>query len=202
MYNQLYNDPMERLQHTYGWAYWDGAFTDQDLQNVITQCEAKEKTSGTTIGSKDAEESRQFRISNVSFHTRDNNTEWFFDKLNGVISALNERFYNYNLNGYADFQYTTYDAAEQGRYDWHMDMTHGKNFQVPSRKLSVVMPLNDDFEGGEFQINTSGEDKAETLPMRKGRVIVFPSYIMHRVTPVTKGIRRSIVVWVVGPKFQ
>ena len=83
-------------------------------------------------------------------------------------------------------------------------VTNQENNQEDTRKLSVVMMLNDpekDFEGGEFQMNMSSEDKAETIHMRKGRIVFFPSFFIHRVTPVTKGIRRSLVIWVTGPKF-
>jgi PKHD-type hydroxylase len=83
-----------------------------------------------------------------------------------------------------------------------MDQALGRNFDTHTRKLSVVVALNDGFEGGQFQINTNGEHNPETIPLPKGRLVVFPSYILHRVTPVTKGVRHSLVVWVVGPKFR
>ena len=73
------------------------------------------------------------------------------------------------------------------------------------RKLSVTFLLNDpkkDFKGGTFQINSGEEKNAESVPMRKGDIIVFPSFLIHRVAPVTKGTRKSIVVWVLGPKFR
>jgi len=60
----------------------------------------------------------------------------------------------------------------------------------------------DEYEGGEFQINNSDEKDAETIPTKKGRMILFPSFMIHRVAPVTKGKRKSVVVWVTGPKFK
>jgi PKHD-type hydroxylase len=69
------------------------------------------------------------------------------------------------------------------------------------RKLSLTLLLNDDFEGGEFQVNDGKEEMAITVPMNKGRVVLFPSFMIHRVKPVTKGVRKSLVVWVLGPKF-
>ncbi len=113
-------------------------------------------------------------------------------------------FYGFNLNGYEWFQYTTYRAEDRGRYDWHADMEFGTSHapDIESRKLSLTLCLNDDFEGGQFQINSGREEIPIIVPAPKGRVIAFPSFMIHRVTPVTKGIRRSLVVWVVGPKFQ
>ena len=67
----------------------------------------------------------------------------------------------------------------------------------------MVLMLSDpsEFEGGELQIKTDSDD-AITLEQKKGRAWFFPSYILHRVTPVTRGIRRSLVLWVGGPEFK
>jgi PKHD-type hydroxylase len=71
------------------------------------------------------------------------------------------------------------------------------------RKLSMAMLLSDpsEFEGGEFQVKTTSDD-VQTLEVKKGRAWFFPSYMLHRVTPVTKGVRRSLVLWVGGPQFK
>jgi PKHD-type hydroxylase len=109
------------------------------------------------------------------------------------------------LNGYDSFQYTEYQAFEGGKYDFHMDTIMGKNkpANMPeTRKLSVTLVLNDDFEGGEFYMNNGQEKDAELIPTGKGRLILFPSFLIHRVAPVTKGVRKSLVVWVNGPKFK
>jgi PKHD-type hydroxylase len=85
-----------------------------------------------------------------------------------------------------------------------MDMLHGQNKFNITRKLSLVMCLSDpekDFVGGEFEINVGNQEEPETILMKKGRMIFFPSYIIHRVKPVTKGIRKTIVIWITGPKF-
>ncbi len=74
-----------------------------------------------------------------------------------------------------------------------------------TRKLSITILLSEpgiDFRGGEFQINDGIESEAKTINLKKGSLFAFPSYLIHRVSPVTKGTRRSIVVWVQGPKFK
>ena len=63
----------------------------------------------------------------------------------------------------------------------------------------MTLLLNDDFEGGDFEINLSQPEK---IDVRKGRAIFFPSHILHRVTPVTKGTRKSLVIWVEGPRWK
>ena len=73
-----------------------------------------------------------------------------------------------------------------------------------TRKLTMVMLLSDnvlDFTGGELELNIGRESNSQTVDILKGRIVVFPSFILHRVKPVTSGIRKSIVVWVEGPKF-
>ena len=63
----------------------------------------------------------------------------------------------------------------------------------------MTMLLNDDFEGGDFEINLSTPNKVN---VKKGMAIFFPSFVLHRVTPVTKGIRKSLVIWVEGPRWK
>jgi PKHD-type hydroxylase len=71
--------------------------------------------------------------------------------------------------------------------------------------LSLTLCLNQegvDYEGGEFQINTGQEKDAENAPAIRGRCFLFPAFMIHRVAPVTKGKRKSLVVWTLGPKFR
>ena len=116
---------------------------------------------------------------------------------------MNEQFYNFNLNGFEKFQFTEYLSKDSGYYDWHIDCFLGK--PDPSmqamRKLSVSIILNDDFEGGEFEFNEGDSSDAIKVDVKKGTALLFPSFIGHRVKPVTRGNRYSLVVWVYGPKF-
>ena len=201
MYTTIYNDPWSRSQITHPYITWENGFTEKELADIVEYCEAFETEKGTTFGAKSDEEIERHRVSNIKFHNRNSENAWIFDKLNFIIQAANEQFYNFHLNGYAMFQYTTYD--ENGRYDWHTDICLGQKFgeDAEPRKLSLSLLLNDDFEGGEFQVNVGKEETPTTVPLQKGKVVLFPSFMIHRVTPVTKGVRRSLVVWVLGPKF-
>jgi PKHD-type hydroxylase len=66
----------------------------------------------------------------------------------------------------------------------------------------MTLCLNENYEGGYFQINVGKESEPLFIQAKKGRAIFFPSFMIHRVTPVTLGTRRSLVVWVLGPKFK
>jgi PKHD-type hydroxylase len=129
-------------------------------------------------------------------------------RLNWVVEQLNNQFYNFDLNGFDSIQYTEYDDTEGGKYDFHQDTIFGLNKpgnMVETRKLSLVLLLAEpgvDFEGGDFQVNQGQECDASTVEFKKGRVIAFPSWQIHRVTPTTKGKRKSLVLWVTGPKFK
>lgn len=203
-YTTIYNDPYARAKYMEPWVYWDDAFTDEELERIVLYCESFDLEQGTLLDTKVKEEVEKHRVSDVRFHERNPENAWIFDRLNFAIQAVNEKFYNFDLNGYSKFQYTTYDSEKNGHYDWHMDTSVGRTpiDDIEMRKLSLTLLLNDTFKGGEFCINLGSEKNADFPPMKKGRIILFPSFMNHRVQPVTMGTRRSLVVWVLGPKFR
>ena len=97
-------------------------------------------------------------------------------------------------------QYTEYYASEGGHYDWHQDIGPG----IPSqRKVSITVQLSEDneYEGGDLEIWQGGK-VVQSCQRGAGVVVVFPSYMMHRVTKVTKGTRRSFVLWLGGGHYK
>lgn len=203
-YRTIFNAPKTRATITEPWIYWDDGLTPDELDRLVEYCQRFELQEGTTFEhDNELEVNEQRRKSLIKFHHRTDENGWMFDKLNFIITAANEQFYNFDLNGYECFQYTEYHAEQQGYYDWHMDMclSHDNANLCETRKLSVTLCLNDDYEGGEFMINASNEKDAITVPTKKGRAILFPSWMLHKVAPVTKGVRRSLVIWVMGPKW-
>ena len=202
-YTTIYNDPWRRAKITEPWVCWNDGFSNEELKKIVDYCDAQGTEMGVTFGANEKKEVEEHRVSKVKFHHRNEDTAWVFDRMNFIIQSLNESFYGFDLNGYSAFQYTTYKEEENGRYDWHMDMNLGSQYDSDAepRKLSLTLLLNDEFEGGEFQINLGKQETPVTLPAEKGRVLCFPSFILHRVAPITKGVRKSLVIWVTGPKF-
>ena len=101
-------------------------------------------------------------------------------------------FYKFHRDGRGD-HLSTYDKPDK-------EFLHGH-----VRKLSMTVLLNDNYEGGEFQFATYNKEECEihTPEFNKtGTIIMFPSDMEHRVAPVTKGIRYSLVVWFLGPSFK
>ncbi len=129
--------------------------------------------------------------------------------------------YNLNFSGWR-FDIEFIEAIQLGHYhkgdfyDWHIDSFQNPSFQTQheyhpnkpyNRKISVTVFLNDpeEYEGGEFDLETRGpnsNERYDTFKMPKGSVIVFPSYMWHRVRPVTSGVRKSLVLWIQGPPFK
>jgi PKHD-type hydroxylase len=107
--------------------------------------------------------------------------------------------WQYILTGQEATQIGRYKSSDEGHYDWHMDASPPK--EGIQRKLSISILLTDpsEFEGGELQFKNAEDKKVLT---KQGSIIVFPSFIEHRVTPVTKGVRHSAVTWASGPTFK
>jgi len=109
------------------------------------------------------------------------------------------QIWNFNIHSVIDsIQYTEY-LEGGGHYDWHIDIGPGS---INHRKISITIQLSDveEYEGGDFEIWTGGEFKK--LPKKQGTAILFPSFLMHRVTPITKGVRKSLVLWVGGDSYK
>jgi PKHD-type hydroxylase len=107
--------------------------------------------------------------------------------------------WGYNLSSQEETQLGRYKSVDEGYYDWHMDAGPPQN--GVQRKLSCVILLNDpsEFEGGILQFKGM-EDR--NLLDKQGSIIVFPSFVEHKVTPVTKGVRYTAVTWASGPSFR
>jgi PKHD-type hydroxylase len=113
--------------------------------------------------------------------------------------ANRERGWNFTFEGLTqNLQATSYSGEATEHYDWHMDWGAGR---LAYRKISVVAHLSDpsDYDGGSLQL-TNGSTPLEAVQL-PGSVTVFPSFILHRVTPVTRGRRLGAVAWVLGQPF-
>ena len=119
------------------------------------------------------------------------------------INDANSLLFNYGLEDIEQLQFTRY--KEKDFYDWHTDnFTQSDTSKQHNRKLSLVIQLSDpnDYDGGNFQLFNGIGDPEEPDIKQQGSVIVFDSRDWHRLTPVTRGKRFSIVCWAYGKKFQ
>ena len=196
IYNFL---PMASNTQNHDFVTWKDGFTDKEIQEIINYCETVPKQN-SVIDTETYNE--KIRTSKVAWIENNENISWLYYRLSFIARKLNSEYYNFDLSGFVeDFQYTTYNELDGDHYTWHIDLV-GENKSSPQRKFSLVLQLSDpdEYEGGELQTFTSPFEKS--VPKEKGLVVGFPSWTLHRVTPVTKGTRRTLVVWVAGPQFK
>ena len=123
-----------------------------------------------------------------------------------VQQANAQLLWNLQTTAIESLQFTSY--GEGDFYDWHRDDNidkFGKGYlEGLVRKISFSILLNDtaEYEGGDFQVWYGGTNGFITLPREKGDVLIFPTFYLHRVTPITKGERRALVYWTGGEPFR
>ena len=171
----------------------DNVFSAQEVASIISIGEDTKLEPGKTSGN----DGDDVRKCTVAFLYPNQLTGWIFDKLSKVIHDANQ-FWGFELHGlFQGLQFTKYVAPDE-HYTWHADM----GSTVPSRKLSLTVSLSDpeDYEGGDLELFLSS--KPTVMPKSLGTVSVFPSWTVHRVQPITRGTRYSLVAWVSGPPFK
>ena len=124
-------------------------------------------------------------------------------ELTAKMREVNFQYWNWIIDSWDAFQYTEYDESYKGHYDWHMDNTPKRSFEDHARKISFSLGLNDadEYEGGELELKLGTNDRENVYRLSKGEVLVFPSHILHKVTPVIKGFRKVIVGWGLGHRI-
>jgi PKHD-type hydroxylase len=183
------------------YAWYEKVFTPEECAKIIEICKQTEMKDGsinTKIETKDEAVVDDYRNSKVAFVGPSAELLWVYERLTDVVRDMNEKYYRFDLHGFLEnLQFTEYNAPS-GKYDWHIDKSYGRQ----PRKLSIVVQLTDpeEYEGGELQAKFSKGH--QELPNGQGTIIAFPSYVLHRVTEVTKGQRHSLVGWISGNPFK
>lgn len=186
---------LEKNDNMTNYYYFKGLLNDEEINKIKEIAKCYEEVGGNVSGEID----NSYRRSKIRWiPDEDANTE-IYERFIGLMKTSNKDMWNFNITGMEDdLQYTEYDAEYKGFYDWHMDFGGNRS---STRKISMVVQLTspEEYEGGELQflINRGVID----APKEKGTVIFFPSYLTHRVNPVVKGHRESLVCWFHGPTF-
>jgi PKHD-type hydroxylase len=182
------------------YATWENGFSDSELSTIRKLGDSSAVANATIVDPTQLND--QIRKSKVSWFPLTTETNFLYDRLAFVARQLNGQFFDFDLYGFVeDFQYTVYqgDTADGDHYTWHMDKG---NLNSAPRKLSLVLQLSDptEYDGGDLQFMCGGE--IVTAERKQGLIYAFPSWLLHRVTPTTRGTRKSLVVWIAGPKFK
>jgi PKHD-type hydroxylase len=183
-------------------AYWTGdPLSMENIKRIVDFCETLPKEKASVSGGEAGNALFGYRKSTVAwvpFPQVNPDTQWLYDLLAPLITKINDDFFRFSLYGFMEnLQYTVYEG-DGGHYDWHVDSVEGN---LPPRKLSFSLLLSDpfSFDGGELKL--AGISR-EVLHKQIGKMYVFPSYLSHKVTPVTSGIRRALVGWISGENFR
>lgn len=142
------------------------------------------------------------RKSNIRFLDGYFNNPEIYTEILSFMRQANDGHFQFNLTGLESPQLTEYDAKYQGEYKPHRD-----NFfelgKMTDRKLSMIVQITppDCYEGGEIMF-PEATNYDVNLTKSQGTAIVFPSYLLHGVKPVTGGVRKSLVCWAIGPAFR
>ncbi len=196
---QSYNFDQQEVDMQQYYFFKEG-FTKEEL-NKISQGVAKLPfKKASTAGGND----KKVRSSSVKWVPQNNEWFWLYEKLSDYAVQANFALWNFDITQIPEqIQYTEYYASEQGHYDWHADIGPGL---LSKRKISITVQLTepDEYEGGDLEVFKGGSmngpfDKAHR---KAGCVFIFPSFLMHRVAPVTKGTRKSFVLWLGGSHYK
>ena len=169
-------------------------FTPKLCQEIIDLGKTLPKEKGTVTDDKNA-------------LSRKSTVGWLpFDKMQPVYDDINNFIQKTNRNhfGFGDIQIRERaqitEYTEGDFYEWHTDTALDMSVEPPVRKLSMTLLLNDpsEFDGGELQIAGTKNTKL----MKQGHATIFASFLQHTVTPVTRGVRRSLVMWFGGEPFK
>jgi PKHD-type hydroxylase len=178
--------------------YISNAFTEEELEWIGNLQQLYPYQDASIGGDQISEIDTSVRKSRIKWIYHDDRSWWVYDKLVKYIDEANKSW-GFTINSITDaIQYTEY-YEDGGHYDWHMDVG---DYPQNTRKISITIQLSDpnDYDGGDLEFWLGREpDKA---PREQAFAVLFPSYLMHRVTPITRGTRKSLVVWVGGDTFR
>jgi predicted 2-oxoglutarate/Fe(II)-dependent dioxygenase YbiX len=192
-------DKRPKLSHhpksEYTYWFFDDALTPESCKKIIESCESQAQGEDALIGqslggilNKNIRDVKKVPLPSY---------RGIGATMAGAALSANQQAWKFDVTHANQCDYLKYDM--NGHYLAHVD-TFLNPEEKECRKLTVLAFLNDDFEGGRLFLQ-NGHEKIYP-PQKPGTILVFPSFMLHGVEPVTKGIRRSIVTWMVGPWFK
>ena len=181
--------------HTF--AVLEDVFTPSELDNIERLGDQLVQRQATITAR--SQSNAAIRVTRVGWITPEPEHRELFARVGAAAQRLNAQFFHFDIKELEPFQYTVYQGSEGGHYGWHVDC--GLHTPAP-RKLSLSIQLSepDAYEGCDLQFQFG--PGITTAPRTRGAVIAFPSFYLHRVTPVVSGTRKALVVWANGPEFR
>lgn len=186
--------PIKPLDQYANFAYFENAFSSEECDSIIELFDFKNAT-GARVGN-DNQTNKSIRDSLINFiSANDQRFQFILERVYQIAAGCNDARWKMQLSGFHEgLQFTHY--RQGGFYNWHMD---SGNADFSKRKLSAVIQLSDpdEYKGGDLEFII--DDRA---PRSRGSLTLFPSYQVHRVTPVMAGSRFSLVAWISGEPLK
>lgn len=173
-----------------------GALSKNEIESILR---LTAESTQATVGGRVDMSYRSARTSRIARPCVD--AACVYSRLMLLAKAANRGHWNFDCSCLReDMQLVEYSSQESGHYDWHVDIGDGD--LARTRKLSISVQLSEptDYEGGNLDCLI--HRTVVTAPKERGTVIIFPSFMTHRVTPVTTGVRRSLVLFIHGASFK
>lgn len=188
-----------KLDQVCSYAYQENLFSKEECELIIKIGNKNKLKDGEVgLGKHKTTKNLKIRDSKICWLYPDNDTSWIYRKLTDCVINLNNKFFNFDITSFSEGLQFTHYKAPSGHYSAHVD----KALNTGIRKLSIVVQLTDPskYKGGN--LNLIEGDEPFTLMKGQGTLLLFPSYTLHQVTPITKGERNSLVAWITGPNFK
>lgn len=169
-----------------------------NLEKIIDSVLLTDAKIGTPDSSSKVDKIRQAKLGWIY----QNNNEDMYAKIIDFLIRVNYHNFGFDIDRAEAIQYSVYE--DQGHYNYHHDMHFSQSLHIRKLSASFCLSSVNDYTGGEIELIHYGdyEQNFVSYKMDLGDAVFFPSWVTHRVKPVTSGCRRSLVVWCSGPKFK
>lgn len=200
--NQIENDSILMMW----WQSFAKAFSPAECATIKAYALALPPRAGAIGHGGTTVTDENMRRSQVRWLRRDDPVlYWLYSRIESMALDANSNGFGFDLcglsGGFNSVQFTEYAAENSGHYNWHEDNAW-KGTKPFDRKMSMVIQLSaaDEYEGGKLELHN--DPLPEGTFTTQGDVLFFPSFNRHRVSPVTSGVRYSLVTWFMGPKLR
>jgi len=182
------------------WEAWGSGLSEAECRDILVRASVYPEEEATVGFSDTLRSDHAYRTSSIRWLDAIQE-QALVERIMRFVHASNRTNFGFDIVAPVELQFTEYRETNMGHYDWHHDVWL-ESSRPFSRKLSVVVQLSspDEYQGGEFEFFGLQNPGATFLP--QGSILIFPSFLQHRVLPVTKGLRRSLVTWVEGPNWR
>lgn len=183
-----------KLSPPQAWIASDAVFTTAEIDRIVTAGGAPQDKA--TVGMNNAT-NLAYRDSNIRWLPPSSETQWLYEIIEDAFYQVNKHFH-LDLKFIGDLQFTEYDAAYTGKFGAHVDEGYGYHKARRILSMSVQLSEPEEYDGGELLLYPQSLTPVRT-PKQRGLVSFFRSHVIHEVTPITRGTRKSLVAWATGP---